>query len=426
MISLNRLLIENPDTVYFKKKTYNYSTPANKCAFLVYKDEKANKNLVFGYSVIKKVFLCDDPDVLKEIDELDKAPDIQYTSDRDQLDYWAQKALRQLKSGNNGGGHLQLENLLKGLGRFGPYADPLLKGRIFEVDDDSEETTTTNLDIKIESAIPRGKAIIVSFWTSNLSKLMPFKKEYEYAIEFNGYNVKEVLYEPGSKIYTYNELYGIDEPKKEPTTPTTPKSQSDDNEATKYFTIGDKVKLKGMKIFGDVLFIDGNNVTIVITDTDMPTMAPIDSEKTISYAFLEPDNKPAGISLEKVIDDKTQEFVEKRGKLHTTGAKFTTAEKANLEREVDSLEIEIKILNDLLNSGEKYYTDNVKSVVAASVSRKLHAKEKEKLDRYSLAAQAEKQYGMPIAQIRQKYRGVPLDQLVKKESIYKKIIKALL
>jgi len=40
-------------------------------------------------------------------------------------------------------------------------------------------------------------------------------------------------------------------------------------------------------------------------------------------------------------------------------------------------------------------------------------------------AQAEKQYGMPIAQIRQKYRNVPLDQLVKKESLYKKLLKAL-
>jgi uncharacterized protein (DUF2126 family) len=58
-------------------------------------------------------------------------------------------------------------------------------------------------------------------------------------------------------------------------------------------------------------------------------------------------------------------------------------------------------------------------------SRKLHVKQKEKQDRYSLIAQAEKQYGMPIAQIRQKYRNVPLDQLVKKESLYKKLLKAL-
>jgi len=419
MISLKRLLVENPDTVYYKKKTYNYSTEANKCAFLVYKDEKTNKNTVFGYSAVKKEFLCDDLDVLKEIDELDKAPDIQYRSDRDQPDYWAQKVLRELNNGNNGGGHLQLENLLKGIGRI-DYDAPLLRGRIFEVDDDPAAPIASNLDIRIESAIPRGKAIIVSFWTSNLSKLVPFKKKYEYAIEFNGYNPKEVLYEPGSKFYTYNELYGIDEPNKQPTKP-----RSNDNEAGKYFTIGDKVRVKGFNIVGDVIAIKGDDVTIAITHSDVNGVT-VDSERTFKYFMFEPDNKPVGISLEKVIDDKTQEFVEKRGKLHTTGAKFTPAEKANLEREVDSLEIEIKILNDLSDNGVKKYTDNVKSVVAASVSRKLHAKEKEKLDRYSLIAQAEKQYGMPIAQIRQRYRGVPLDQLVKKESIYKRLLKALL
>lgn len=45
------LLLENPDTVYYKKKTYSYTTPANKCAFFIYKDEKSGKNTLFGYSV---------------------------------------------------------------------------------------------------------------------------------------------------------------------------------------------------------------------------------------------------------------------------------------------------------------------------------------------------------------------------------------
>ena len=43
--------------------------------------------------------------------------------------------------------------------------------------------------------------------------------------------------------------------------------------------------------------------------------------------------QPASTKLDKVIDDKTQEFVEKRGKLHSTGATFTPAEKQNLENE---------------------------------------------------------------------------------------------
>ena len=420
------LLLENPDTVYYKKKTYSYTTPANKCAFFIYKDEKSGKNSVFGYSVVKKEFVSDDPEVLKDVDELDKAPDIKYTDgSRDQLDYWAQKALRQLKSGNNGGGHLQLENLLKGIGRFGIYADPILKGRIFEVDD-SPTVTPPNLDIQFESTVPSGKAIVVTFWDSKRDRIVKYKDQYDKAIEFNGYDPKECLYEPSMKFYTYDEFYNIGEPKKEPEPRTTTTSQSTDSgEASKYFKVGDKIKVKGMKTSGDVLSVDGNNVTIKITDTDVQGV-DVDSERTFYYGFLEPDTKSISNSLEKVIDDKTQEFVEKRGKLHTTGAAFTPAEKANLEREVDSLEIELKILNDLLNNGIKTYSDNVKNVVATSVQRKLHAKEKEKQDRYSLIAQAEKQYGMPIAQIRQKYRGVPLDKLVKKESLYKKLLKSLL
>ena len=423
------LLLENPDTVYYKKKTYSYTTPANKCAFFIYKDEKSGKNSVFGYSVVKKEFVSDDPEVLKDVDELDKAPDIKYTDgSRDQLDYWAQKALRQLKSGNNGGGHLQLENLLKGIGRFGIYADPILKGRIFEVDD-SPTVTPPNLDIQFESTVPSGKAIVVTFWDSKRDRIVKYKDQYDKAIEFNGYDPKECLYEPSMKFYTYDEFYKNEEPKKDPepvpsSTSTTTQS-TDRDDAGKYFKVGGRVKVKGMKTGGEVLSIDGNNVTIKITDTDVQGVN-IGDEKTFSYYFLEPDTKSISNSLEKVIDDKTQEFVEKRGKLHTTGAACNPAEKANLEREVDGLEIELKMLNNYLKNGGKTYTDELKNLVSRSVQRKLDDKEKQKQDRYSLIAQAEKQYGMPIAQIRQKYRGVPLDKLVKKESIYKKIIKALL
>jgi hypothetical protein len=351
--------------------------------------------------------------VLKDIKELENASEIKSDSVKD------------IKNKNNGGGHLELENILSELGRWGPFDELTLKGRIYEVDDPvdtSPKSGSPNLDIKIESTIPSGKAIIVTFWSYHRDEVAPWKDQINHIVEFNNFKPDECLYEIGTKVMTHGELYGgKDEPKKEPT----PKPQSNDNESTKYFKVGDRVKLKGMKIFGDVVSIDGNDVTIKITGTDMPTVVPKHSEKTISYVFLEPDNTPAGLSLEKVIDDTTKEFVEKRGKLHTTGAKFTPVEKAKLEKEVDSLEIEIKILNDLLNSGEKYYTDNVKNIVSTSVQRKLHAKEKEKLDRYSLAAQAEKQYGMTIAQIRQKFRGVPLDQLIKKESLYKRLLKVL-
>jgi hypothetical protein len=416
------LLLENPDTVYYKKKTYSYRSPANKCAFLVYKDQKSGKNAIFGYSLVKKEFYCDDPEVLKDVDELSKQPSLKLDTNKnseDQLNYWGQKAINYLKSGNSGGGHLEIENLLKGIGRFGFYADPLLKGRIFEVDDAKD--VVDDSDLKIESTIPSGKAIIVTFWDSKREKIIKYKDQYDKVIEFNGYDPKECLYEPSMKFYTYDEFYKNEEPKpsvKEPIKPIAGTKASD------YFKVGDKVKIKGMNIFGDVLSIQDNNVNLKITQTDLEAV-PVGSDFQFPYYGLELDKRTQGELLDKVIDDKTQEFVEKRGKLHSTGATFTPAEKANLEREVNGLEFEIKILNDLLTSGEKYYTDNVKDVVATSVQRKLHAKNKEKQDRYSLIAQAEKQYGMPIAQIRQKYRNVPLDQLVKKESLYKKLLKAL-
>lgn len=418
------LLLENPDTVYYKKKTYNYRSPANKCAFLVYKDEKSGKNAIFGYSLVKKDFYCDDPEVLKDVDELSKQPSIKLDTNKNsevQLDYWGQRAINYLKSGNSGGGHLDIENLLKGIGRFGFYADPLLKGRIFEVDDAKD--VVDDSDLKIESTIPSGKAIVVTFWDSKRDRIIKYKDQYDKVIEFNGYKPEECLYELGSKVFTYNELYDKEEPKA--IKPIAPPQVSNDV-AHNTFKPGDKVKIKGLNIKADVLSTTGKTgVNLKVTQSDMAVI-PVGSEFPYFSYGLELDSSSESVPLlDKVIDDKTQEFVEKRGKLHTTGAAFTPAEKANLEKEVDSLEIEIKILNDLLNSGEKYYTDNVKNVVNTAVQRKLHAKEKEKQDRYSLAAQAEKQYGMPIAQIRQKYRGVPLDKLVKKESLYKKLLKTL-
>jgi hypothetical protein len=415
------LLLENPDTVYYKQKTYSYRSPANKCAFLVYEDEKSGKKAIFGYSFVKKDFYCDDPEVLKNVDELSKQPSIKLDSNKnteDQLNYWGQRAITNLKNGNSGGGHLDIENLLKGIGRFGIYADPLLKGRIFEVDDAKD--VVDDSDLKIESTIPSGKAIIVTFWDSKRDRIIKYKDQYDKVIGFNGYDPKECLYEPSMKFYTYDEFYNNEEPKKETPRPA-PKSFATD-EADKFFKVGDKVRFKGMGIKAVVTAIKGNNLSLKVTDSDWNT-TPVGSE--FDYPYWGVDKLEQQPSLEKTIDDKTQEFVEKRGKLHSTGATFTPAEKQNLENEVDSLEIEIKILNDLLTSGEKYYTDNVKSVVATSVQRKLDAKQKEKQDRYSLIAQAEKQYGMPIAQIRQKYRNVPLDQLVKKESLYKKLLKAL-
>jgi len=179
-----------------------------KCAFLVYKDEKSGKNAIFGYSLVKKEFYCDDPEVLKDVDELSKQPslklDTSMNSDN-QLDYWGQRAITNLKNSNSGGGHLDIENLLKGIGRFGIYADPLLKGRIFEVDDAKDVVDDSHL--KIETTIPSGKGIIVTFWDSKRDRIIKYKDQYDKVIEFNGYDPKECLYEPSMNFYTYDNFY---------------------------------------------------------------------------------------------------------------------------------------------------------------------------------------------------------------------------
>ena len=567
------LLLENPDTVYYKRKTYSYRSPANKCAFLVYKDEKSGKNAIFGYSY-EKDFYCDDAEVLKEVEELHKQASIKLDTGNNsdnQLSYWAQRAISNLKNGNSGGGHLDIENLLKGIGRFGAYADPLLKGRIFEVYDAKD--VVDDSDLKIESTIPSGKAIIVTFWDARREKIVKYKDQYEKVITFNGYDPKECLYEQSMKFYTYDNFYNdgpsISEKPSQTTTSNTtdtaPWSTHTTGESVG-FKVGDKVKVRGMKTSGVVVSIAGDKTTIRITDTDVQGIS-IGSEKTVASFFLdlEPNRSVAGtkasdsfsvgdkvkvkgmniagvvlsinaantvklrvtnsglqtvpvgsefdfpyyglqldtshttkfkvgdkiklkglsditgdvthvdgnyitieitsskysvgafrqgralkilasgaelvqpqsddtvaasVKLDKVIHNKNKELVVKSSELHskkTIGKNdkpLTPKEKVAKEKEVNGLEFEIKILNDLLASGEKYYTDNVKDVVATSVQRKLHALEKEKKNRYSLIAQAEKQYGMPIAQIRQKYN-VPLDQLVKKESLYKKLLKTL-
>lgn len=359
MIKFKKILKENPDTVYYKGKSYMYTSPANKCAFFIYRDDKSAKKSVFGYSNVKKAFYSDDPEVLKDLSEAENSEELKYDSGENelyQLKYWSQQSIKRIKSNNNGGGHMSLESVLKGLDeRMDRYDDPIIRGRIFEVDNIKNKPSEDS-GLQIESTIPSGKAIILTFWNYDKDDVTPYKNQYEKVLEFNGYDPKECLYEIGSTIMSYNEMYDI---------------QSTEPQAV---------------------------TTAATTD----------------------DN-----SLEKVIDDKSRQFVDKRGQLHTTGAKLTPSEKQNLENEVDALEIEIKILNDLLTSGEKYYTDSIKNIVNIAVQRKLHANKKEKLDRYSLIAQAEKQYGMPIAQIRQKYKDIPLDQLVKKESVYKKLWRML-
>jgi len=117
MTKFRDLLLENPDTVSYKRKLYSYTSPSNRCAFFVYEDDKSGKKSIFGYSDNKKQFYSDDSDVLKDIKEMEDSEQLKYSDDfqnDEQFKYWAQQGIKRLKASSNGGGHLQLENILKG------------------------------------------------------------------------------------------------------------------------------------------------------------------------------------------------------------------------------------------------------------------------------------------------------------------------
>jgi len=100
MVKLIDILVENPDTVYYKRKTYSYTSPANRCAFFVYEDDKSGKKSIFGYSDNKKQFYSDDSDVLKDIKEMEDSEQLKYSDDfqgDEQSKYWAQQGNQTIK-----------------------------------------------------------------------------------------------------------------------------------------------------------------------------------------------------------------------------------------------------------------------------------------------------------------------------------------
>ena len=392
-------LNENPDTIVYKGQYYVYRSSNNKASFLIYEDVKTKKETLFGFSVNKKDFFSSDPDVIKEIEELVKGTD--YSQ------YYTRQKIEDFKSASNGKGHYDLEKLLTELRRYDNSG--LSRGRIFELPDD---------------------ITVCTFWEPK-NVILKYLNFYEEAIKLSGYDPKKILYEPYDivkKFMTYDEFINNGNPPSELTLKNGNKAKVGDKVVI-VFASPDPNDLYNPE--AEIVKIEPDNRAILKITYSEAEYFKVGSETEESGYYLLPFNQKARYpnqaeNLESVIDTKTKEFVDKRAKLHTTGAALTTAEKEALEVEVDSLETEIKLLKDIMASGEKYYTDNVKDVVSKSVARKLHAKKKEKQDQYSLIAQAEKQFGMPIAQIRQKYRGVPLDQLIKKESLYRKIMNQIL
>lgn len=407
------LLTENPDTVKYKGNFYRYTSSTNRSAFFVYRDRNNNKETLFGYSAIKKEFFSSDDDVIVKLKEYEQNPNRPSGggggSSDDDYDYYD---LKRFYNEDRGGGHSDLEGVLSALGIS--YNEPE-RGRLFEIDDGGI------------------KVVICTFWNGK-NDVLKYMSFWEQAIEFNGYNPKDIIYEPYKNFMTYEQFvdpnyrYVPTELKlrngsmakvgdrliylsysTDPNHPNNPevilKTIANDEEGTV-----------------EVVKCDPNDYEYKVGDTKRASgryLIPVSSRT------LPPEEQVEDIKT--VIDNKTSEFVEKRASLHTTGARLTPAEKQNLENEVDKLEIEIKGLKYLLdNSSFTKMTSDAKYFLQKFIDHEMAKKHAEKKDAYSLIKQAEKQYNMPIAQLRQKYRGVPLDQLVKKESLYRKIMKQML
>ena len=387
------LLNENPDTINYKGSLYRYSSPANRSAFFVYKDRDTHKDTLFGYSAIKEEFFSSDDGVMVKLKEYESGG-----SDSYELDTFYDK--------DTGGGHNDLEELLSTLKIN--YHTPE-RGRLFEIDDGGT------------------KVGICTFWNGK-NRVLPYMKFWEQAIEFNGYDPKEILYEPSKGFFTYEQLLN---PNYVPTYDTITirnGSKAKVGDKLTYYVYSTSYDERNPQVVVKRIVDDENvEVEIVKFSTDEFWLG---KREMVSYRWLGPaqvSNEPEDEDIQSLINVKQSEFVEKRASLHTTGARLTPAEKQNLENEVDMLEIEIKGLKYLLdNSSFIKMTSDAKFFLQKFIDHEMAKKHDEKKDVYSLIKQAEKQYNMPIVQLRQKYRGVPLDKLVKKESLYRKIMKQML
>lgn len=482
MIKLTSLLQENPDTLKYGGKYYRYTSPANRSAFFVYRDKVTHKKELFGYSDIKKEFFSSDPSVVTDIEELEQQyvgsddsdklyyinrlrkgdnggghsnlESILYAIDRNDNDsisrarifevdgedgkkvvvcsFWDGKsvALEYMdfwKKAIEFNGYKPEEILYepyKGLYTYEQFLDPNYTMR-----PDKVQISGGNI-VKV------GDKVVYYYNSSDASDPYNPRGVIDSILDEDRVTIKFTsVTKPGGRFFEGNiiEVYPRDlgvwkeTPKPvevpKPEQPAVDVGQSTSTTYVDGFSVGDVVKFKSLDLYAKILSITGTNARIEIVRSSSG-LARVGEQFNYPLAGL---HKAASVTTEEpiapMLDNKTDVFIEKRAQLHTTAARFTPQEKQNLEREVDTLELEIKKLQSFIDSGITTLNDARKKELEQYVKDEMAKKHAEKKDRYSLIAQAEKQYGMPIAQIRQKFRGIPLDQLVKKESLYKRIMR---
>jgi len=112
--------------------------------------------------------------------------------------------------------------------------------------------------------------------------------------------------------------------------------------------------------------------------------------------------------IDDEFDKKEKEYIQKSSDLHVKGAQLNKIQKEKLQDEVVLLKMELDLLDAARNEGKS----SLKDVdLSKAILQAIHQKPKTVDDLYTTL---EKQYGMPLIQIRNKFKGIPLDQLVKK------------
>ena len=181
MIKLKHLLLENPDTVVYNSKYYNYNSNHNRSAFLVYDDTVSKRENYFGYDRDTNKFYSNDDDVISDVERMEDLP--RNESGR------ATEIIKSIRNSKRGGGHNDLWTILQELDRGDRW--PENRGRFFEVPDDTR---------------PGGEVTIMTFW-SNKENAAKYKDTWDKICGELRLNPKEILYNPGSRLFPYDEFY---------------------------------------------------------------------------------------------------------------------------------------------------------------------------------------------------------------------------
>lgn len=409
LIKLKHLLLENPDTVVYNNKSYYYRSNHNRSAFLVYDDTESKSENYFGYDRDTDKFYSNDADVMSDVEQLKNLPPNESS--------YATNVYKSMRRDKQGGSHNDLWAILQELGRGSRW--PENRGRFFEVPDDTRSS---------------GNVTIMTFWY-NREQAAKYKDTWDKICGQLRLNPKEILYNPGSRLFTHDEFYKTGKQDKPVSTGgSSPVSMYGLGTTGETLKVGDTVKVTGLGTYspiGNIVSMsnDGKVARIKIIDTNSFEAVRVGSEiefptntlnKVAAPTTPVPVPVPDTGELDQMMREKEELYSQKSADLHVTGATLTPAQKRQLQIEVDKLAAEIEYLdaakkmavglNISMKRDDVFLVNGMKIAVDRAMEKRDHGQ------KYDLNAELEKVFpNMSIAQIRQKFGhlGIPLRKMVK-------------